>query len=567
MTERLEVMNVFDGVIGCAEARSQDHQATDCVGSEAAETITAGEWSHDQAALNYPAECGAACEPHRGPDQRRGRGRPGTETTWESPDLTLLGSGRRPAPRIPLEALGPWAEWITERAKASSAPVDYVAVALLACVGAAIANVRWPKAGAAWAEPPLLWCALVGAPSSSKSPAMDAVMALLSFAEERMALGFEDQQRAYATKLQASEARLEDWKVKLKAALKAGEAPPEMPADAQAPDAPERPRIRVADATVEKLGGLAAVLPRGLLLVRDELAGFFGGFGKYGGGGSERAFTIEMYGGRSYTVDRVKNPQPICIEHLSVGLLGGVQPDKLPLIIDGPDDGMSARVLWAWPEIKPEFSLARTLQDDSLAKANFARLVDLPPGRDETERLGPKEVRLTSEAEDALEAFGREVAQRADTVGDRLAGALGKARGHTLRLSAVLEYLWWCGGTRTSEPTCISVEAVEAAAGIVRGYFLPMAERVYGDADIPMQERRAMLLARSLRSKGEQVFNARDLRREVGGLLRQAANMREACSELADACLIRLTPSGKEPPRGRPALTYEVNPVLLAGQP
>ncbi|WP_191971054.1 DUF3987 domain-containing protein [Methylobacterium soli] len=249
---------------------------------------------------------------------------PRSASPWPDADLTLLGTGRRPAPEFPLPLLGSWAEWVTTKAHGASAPVDYVAVALLGSVGAALANVRWPVAGAGWSEPPLLWCAEVGPPSSSKSPSMDAAFDLVRFAEDRMGLGFEAEQKKFATSRQTSEAHLEAWKAAVKTAVKNGCPPPVMPSEAQPPDAPVRPRIRVADATVEALGALAAALPRGLLLVRDELAGWLGALDKYGGSGSDRAFAIEMYGGRSYVVDRVKNPEPLQIRHLSVGVLGGV---------------------------------------------------------------------------------------------------------------------------------------------------------------------------------------------------------------------------------------------------
>src|SRR3954464_6542630 len=138
-----------------------------------------------------------------------------------------------------------------------------------------------------------------------------------------------------------------------------------MLAEAESPEAPVRPRVRVADATGEVLGAPAAALPRGLLLVRDELSGWLGGFDKYGGGGADRAFAIEMYGGRSYVVGRVKHPQPIRIPHLSIGVLGGVQPDKLSAIIEGPDDGLASRLLWVWPDAIPAFTLAREVADDA----------------------------------------------------------------------------------------------------------------------------------------------------------------------------------------------------------
>jgi hypothetical protein len=65
----------------------------------------------------------------------------------------------------------------------------------------------------------------------------------------------------------------------------------------------------------------------------------------------------------------MKTPEPLRIRHLSVGVLGSVQPDKLCAIIDGPDDGLASRVLWAWPDAPPGFSLARIVADDSEARA------------------------------------------------------------------------------------------------------------------------------------------------------------------------------------------------------
>jgi hypothetical protein len=98
--------------------------------------------------------------------------------------------------------------------------------------------------------------------------------------------------------------------------------------------------------TTERLGALAAGLPRGLLLYRDELSGWIGDFDRYSSGGSDRAFAIELYGGRSHVIDRVKLPDPIRIPHLSVGVLGGMQPEKLVAIYKTPDDGFTSRILW-----------------------------------------------------------------------------------------------------------------------------------------------------------------------------------------------------------------------------
>ncbi|KAA0122230.1 DUF3987 domain-containing protein [Methylobacterium sp. P1-11] len=518
------------------------------------------------------ARLGPAADDHHRNDYAKANGANGTTGTgaagsWPEPDLSLLGTGRRSPPAFPLHLLGSWAGWCERKAKGASAPVDYVAVALLASVGATIANVRWPQAGTAWSEPPVLWCAEVGPPSSSKSPSMDAAFNLVRFAEDRMADGFEQVQQEHATAKQACEARIEAWKVEVKTAVKTGNPPPTVPDDAREPPAPVRPRIRVADATVEALGALAAGLPRGLLLVRDELAGWLGAFDKYGGGGSDRAFAIEMYGGRAYVVDRMKNPEPLRIRHLSIGVLGGVQPDKLEMILNGPDDGLASRLLWAWPETKPEFHLARGAQDDGPMQRAFARLTDLLQIHDEFGHPEPVLVPLAREAEDRLEAFARDIVERCHVASGLLAGTLGKARGHCLRLSAVLEYLWWCGGTEESEPKAISPESVTAAADLLNAYFLPMAERVFGDATIPVAERRGMLLAQHLRQNRLAEFNAREVRRQIGGMLRDATDMEAACKQLVEAGLIRQRFTRAGEGKGRKALNYEVHPEVQTDRP
>jgi uncharacterized protein DUF3987 len=124
--------------------------------------------------------------------------------------VTLLGTGRRAAPPFSTTLLGPfWSAWVTRRAAVASAPVDYVAVSLLACAGAALANVRWPLAGVGWAEPPLLWCGLVGSPSSGKSPAVDAAFSLVHQAEEEMATGYDEQRLLHETARQVAKATRE----------------------------------------------------------------------------------------------------------------------------------------------------------------------------------------------------------------------------------------------------------------------------------------------------------------------------------------------------------------------
>jgi hypothetical protein len=118
--------------------------------------------------------------------------------------------------------------------------------------------------------------------------------------------------------------------------------------------------------------------------------------------------------------------------------------------------------------------------------------------------------------------------------------------------------LWWCTAPEACEPSIISERAVIAAAGLVDGYFIPMAERVLGDAAIPPSERNAMTLARYIRKSKLAEFNARDVRREVGGNLREARIMDAACLALVEAGLIRPV-RGQAIGPGRKPKNFEVN--------
>src|SRR5205085_2043990 len=97
------------------------------------------------------------------------------------------------------------------------------------------------------------------------------------------------------------------------------------------------------------------------------------------------------------------------IRNLSVAVLGGVQPDKIAVITGGPDDGLASRLLWAWPEAAPSFTLMRQTQDDRGAETAFARLADLVMGADDLGRPEPKRLRLTPDAENVIEEFARDM--------------------------------------------------------------------------------------------------------------------------------------------------------------
>src|SRR5437764_790063 len=141
--------------------------------------------------------CSSALPPHRlrrsamhhYPDPPEGfvlyrggktNGAAATDAAWPEIDHSLFDDRRAAVPRFPMDVLPPaWAQWVDDTAQAAGTPVDYVAQGVLAAVaavcGAGVATRVMPS----WTESLVLWQALVGTPSSGKSPAPAVVRRLL----------------------------------------------------------------------------------------------------------------------------------------------------------------------------------------------------------------------------------------------------------------------------------------------------------------------------------------------------------------------------------------------------
>jgi hypothetical protein len=482
---------------------------------------------------------------------------------WGDPDMNVLRLNRRPPPSLPLEVFGnAWGLWIVTTAEAAGCPPDYVAAPLLASTSALIGHARWAQATPGWAEPPHLWIGSVGDSGTGKSPGADCLMGgVLPEIERRMLGDFPDRLREWQATAEQAKASREAWEKDVRTAQKQNAAPPLPPAETVPPE-PQAPRLRQNDVTIEKVAALlATAAPKGLLIVRDELAGWLAGMTAYNDAG--RAFWIEAFGGRPYRVERQKHPEPINVPRLAVAVYGGTQPEKLAGLFEDADDGLFSRVAWCWPEPLP-FRLSRQAPRVQWATNAFdrLRLLDLASGLATSSPAHPLLVPLVESALPLLEQFGREMQERQALAGGLLRSAYGKARGLALRLSLVIEMLWWCEEEGSASPPVeINETAFLAAAHLVSDYFMPMAERVYGDAAASQEDRNAATLARwVLQSRATEVY-VRHLLREVRlpGLAK-ADDVHAAAAVLIEADWLRQPQAsgGK-----RPRMAYPVNPKVL----
>ena len=485
--------------------------------------------------------------------------------TQAAPDLGVMRLHRRPPPPLPLEVFGePWARWISGAGRAASCPPDYVVAALLSGASALVGNARWAQVHSAWAEPPHLWCVSVGDSGGGKSPGADTLVKhVFPALERRMTADFPERLREHQLAAEVAKLRKEMWERDVRAAQKERLPPPLPPADAGPVSDPEAPRLRMDDATVEKVAlVLAHAAPKGVLMVRDELAGWLLGMGAYNAGA--RAFWLEAYGGRPYRVDRVKHPQPIEVPHLAVAWFGGTQPDRLAELMRGADDGLLARFCWFWPDPVP-FDLPRETPDAEWATGALdrLRLLELAPGRGPGEAARPIKVPLTEAALPRLVAFGRKMQERQEAAGGLMRSTYGKARGLALRLALILEHLWWCAEDGMAPPPAVITEAAfSAATRLVADYLMPAAERVYGDAAAPKADRDAATLARWIVRVRPAEVHVRRLLREVRlPGLGDAAAVHAAARVLLEAGWLERPPPGSGfQQRGRAA--YPINQLL-----
>lgn len=486
---------------------------------------------------------------------------------WPEPDLRYLQTQLPAPPALPLdEVFSPrWAAWMRGAAASKGAPPDYVMAALLSVCGSLVGNTRWPSPWQGWAEPPVIWAVGIGNPSAGKSPAIDAVLVPLKKAERAMREKVQGELSDWRAKAEVAKLAESAWKEAVKAAIKAGDEPPSRPASANPDPEPVMPRLAVSDATVEKLAVITAGQPRGTLLARDELAGWLQGMTRYSGGGSDRPFWLEAYGGRSYSVERMGR-DPVYIDRLTVGVLGGIQPDRLrSLLLKADDDGLLARFLPVWPDPAP-VKRPEALPDEGFIEGAIARLLSLDMPVDDQGHKRPWFVPFADPARDLLDTFRQAVRVWESDAEGLLLSFIGKLPGLAVRLSLVLGMMEWASG-EADEPHVVTVEHFGRAAHLVESYLLPMARRAYAERMGSPAQRSARALAALIREEGWTSFSTRDVRRKERSQLQDMEAINPAIRLLESADLICAIDLPRSAKGGAPKRLYSVNPVMMESEP
>ena len=485
---------------------------------------------------------------------------------WSTPDPRLLQVELLPAPELDLrKVLGPrLSGWVSDAAEAKGAPADYVFAALLAVAGSTIGNARWVSIWQGWVEPPVIWAMCVGTPSAGKSPAIDTALQPLRNAERRQREAAELLRKTWDEKAELAKLADAAWKEVVKAAIKSGDMPPERPMGCDVGPPPHIPRLVVNDGTIERLGAILGQQPRGTLQMRDELAGWLMGMQRYSGGSSDRPFWLEAFGGRGFTVERMGR-DPLTIDRLSIGVLGGIQPDRLKsLLFKSDDDGLLARFLPIWPDPAP-LRRPHAWADESLLEVALSRLLSLELVTDETGELSPCFIPFTDEACALMDDFRAMVRSWEVGVDGLMLSFMGKLPGMAARLALVLAFLDWATDG-AKEPNEITHQHFGRAAHLVEDYLLPMARRAYADGATPKAIRAARRLVGIIRERDWQRFTSREVARLDRSGLGGKAELDPALVLLTEGDCIRPVDVPANPQGGRPQRLFVVNPALHGRQ-
>ncbi len=481
---------------------------------------------------------------------------------WHEPDLRYLKTELPPAPKLPLcDVLGPkLSQWVKDAAEAKGAPPDYVFASLLSVAGSTIGNTRWASPWKGWAEPPIIWSMCIGLPSAGKSPAIDAALQPLRKVERPMREAAEDARKSWEEKAELAKITEAQWKQAAKEAIKEGATPPDKPKGCTIEPEPHIPRLIINDGTIERIGAILARQPRGTLQMRDELAGWLDGMQRYAGGGSDRAFWLEAFGGRDYTVERMSR-EPLTVQRLSICVLGGIQPDRLKtLLFNSDDDGLLARFLPIWPEPAP-IQRPSVWADEDLIDRALKKLLTLEPVTNENDETKPWLLHFTDEAKLLLDAFRHSARLWEVEAEGLMLSFIGKLPGLAARLALVLGFLDWAAEGE-EQPYEITDQHFGRATHLIESYLLPMARRAYAEANVPKDERSARRLVSIIQQQRWESFTSREvLKLDRAGLAR-SSELDPALRLLTEADCIRPIEQPQNPQGGRPKRLFSVNPAV-----
>jgi len=298
------------------------------------------------------------------PDEDRGTVVTTAADTW--PEPFPLPDGLPPVKTLnPVMIPAPLRGWLMDISDRMQIPPDFSTAAAIVVLGSIIGRGCgiYPKRHDDWLVVPNLWGAVVGRPSLMKSPAISEAQKHLSRLETEAKDEYQKAADAFETDKEIMKFTRAAIGEEIKKAVKRGEDIEEARGRLSSirEDAPIRRRYQTQDGTSEKIGELLNQNPRGILINRDELMGWFRSLDRDGREG-DRAFYLEGWNGdKGFTYDRIGRGT-LDISALCVSIFGAITPGPLSSYVyqanrgGNGDDGLLQRFqVFVWPDAPSEW--------------------------------------------------------------------------------------------------------------------------------------------------------------------------------------------------------------------
>lgn len=465
---------------------------------------------------------------------------------------------------------------VRDVAERMQVPIDYAAVVAVLCLAGAVnrrATIQPKAEDTSWVVVPNLWGGIIAPPGFMKSPVIQAVTRPLNQVQAEWRQKHERDLVEYAREREEYELRRAAWKEQYKASTKKGKAAPDKPEDE--PVEPKLRRLVINDATFEALHQVMSDNPAGILVIRDELTGWWSQLDRAGREG-ERAFCLQCWNGDTgHTIDRIGRGT-IYVEACCMSMLGGIQPGRLRSYLvdaleDGPsNDGLIQRFqLLVWPDTPRDWNYVDRAPDAAAlerAERVYRKLVGLSPENPVRFRFSPDAQELFYDWLAELEAVVR---------GDELHAALISHLSKYRKLMPALALLFeladraaegsvGSAGAVQNQSTNIETVSLEHTrkAAAWCDYLESQARRVYSCVVTP-QLRAARELADKIKKRKVGVdgfFSCRDVYLKGWSGLDTPESVKQAAEVLEDAGWVQDLSTESGPFGGRPSNRYEVNP-------
>lgn len=379
-------------------------------------------------------------------------------------------------------------EFVETSHNSTGFPVEFFMSPVLAALSGAIGTSRILKLWENLEFTAAIWTCVVGDAGTGKTPTSKMALAPIYALESKWAEAY------YKAQLEQKEAAKHRGK---------GEEPEDLIAK----------RILISDITIEAMASTLQDNPRGLLLDRDELSGWFKSFNQYKKSGDDRERWLSIWSSKSLIIDRKGNKYHSFVKRPFVAITGGTQPDKIKPILTGDEDGLVDRWLLFWPEAEPQYLEYKESVSTSI-RTNYTnviqRLVTLQESMQFDGEVGPTVLGFSPAAATLFQVKSRAVTDYARTLPPGpYRTAHSKAIDHAGRLCLVLHMAQVADGSNDKE---VSVRTVEAAWNILHVAYQQLG-KAYTHAEAPAQNREADALLQWMVKRNMRKCTIRELQR------------------------------------------------------